>query len=107
MPAEPLALVVIKQPASCGLSYTKDMGASIPALEASPISRLENLEERQTVFVTVVYKEVGLLRSRFLHLWNRKWMVIAMLLWLEAVVGLKQESYRKVLERMKVVQRFV
>lgn len=32
------------------------------------IDRLENLEERQAVFATVAYKEVGLLRSRFLRL---------------------------------------
>jgi hypothetical protein len=32
------------------------------------IYRLENSEERQTDFVTVAYKEIGLLRSRFLHL---------------------------------------
>lgn len=35
-------------------------------------------------------------------------MVIAVLLWLEAVVGLKQESYREVLERLRAAtQRFV
>lgn len=71
------------------------MGA---ALEAILIRGLENWGERQAVFVAVAYKVVGLLKCQFPHLWNRKWMVIPVLLWLGAMVGSSKshagKSYR-------------